>query len=64
VVGECAVDDIQEAGAAGRADPAPPAQPVGSLRDFVLANFPLLGSIGGLISIATFVVALPLHAQW
>ena len=37
---------------------------MGSLRDFVLANFPLLGSIGGLIGIATFVVALPWYADW
>ena len=37
---------------------------VSSLRDFVLANFPLLGSIGGLIGIATFVSALPFYATW
>ncbi len=36
----------------------------GSLRDFVLANFPLLGAIGGLIGIATFVSAVPLYATW
>jgi hypothetical protein len=37
---------------------------VGNLRDFVLANGPLLGAIGGLIGIATFVNALPLYAAW
>ena len=30
----------------------------------MLANFPLLGAIGGLIGIATFVGALPLYADW
>lgn len=43
---------------------APPAKPAGSLREFILANFPLLGAIGGLIGIATFVSALPLFATW
>jgi hypothetical protein len=42
---------------------SPPVR-VGSLRDFVLANGPLLGAIGGLIGIATFVNALPLYAAW
>jgi hypothetical protein len=42
---------------------SPPVR-VGSLRDFVVANFPLLGAIGGLIGIATFVNALPLYAEW
>jgi hypothetical protein len=40
------------------------ATPVGSLREFVLANFPLLGAIGGLIGIATFVTALPFYVGW
>jgi hypothetical protein len=42
---------------------SPPVR-VGSLRDFVLANGPLLAAIGGLIGIATFVNALPLYAAW
>ena len=29
--------------------PGPPVEPPDTLRDFVLANFPLLGAIGGLI---------------
>ena len=47
-----------------QAAPEPAVKPPGTLRDFVLANFPLLGAIGGLIGIATFVVALPLYASW
>ena len=43
---------------------APVAAKPGSLRDFVLANFPLLGAIGGLTGIATFVAALPIYAGW
>jgi hypothetical protein len=49
---------------AAHAAAEPPAKSSGSLRDFVLANFPLLGAIGGLIGIVTFVVALPLYATW
>lgn len=49
---------------AAQANPEPLAVQAGSLRDFVLANGPLLGAIGGLIGIATFVSALPLYAEW
>jgi hypothetical protein len=41
-----------------------PAKRFESLRDFVLANGPLLGAIGGLIGIGTFVSALPFYAGW
>ena len=54
------VDAPMSAPTDGTADTAQ----IGSLRDFVLANFPLLGSIGGLIGIATFVVAVPWYADW
>jgi hypothetical protein len=47
-----------------QAEPKLQAAPAGSLRDFVVANFPLLGAIGGLIGIATFVNTLPLYAAW
>ncbi|HEU0116834.1 MAG TPA: hypothetical protein VFQ80_19225, partial [Thermomicrobiales bacterium] len=57
------VDAGSSPGDAASAPPAPPAH-LQSLRDFVLANFPLLGAIGGLIGIATFVAALPLYADW
>ena len=50
--------------ALAQGEPEASAPPIGSLRDFVLANFPLLGAIGGLIGIATFVAALPLYADW
>ncbi len=46
------------------AELAPPAAPLGSLRDFVVANLPLLGAIGGLIGLVTFVGAWPLYAGW
>jgi hypothetical protein len=48
--------------AVAHVDAEPAVPPIGSLRDIVLANAPLLGAIGGLIGIATFVVALPLYA--
>lgn len=49
---------------AAQAEPEPQAVQAGNLRDFVLANGPLLGAIGGLIGIATFVSALPLYTEW
>jgi hypothetical protein len=54
----------ESGGKTGQAEPKPQAVPAKSLRDFVLANGPLLAAIGGLIGIATFVNALPLYAAW
>ena len=45
------------------AEPVPAAQ-LGSLRDFVVANLPLLAAIGGLLGLVTFVAAWPLYAGW
>jgi hypothetical protein len=47
-----------------RARSAAPVPSPGSLREFVVTNFPLLGAIGGLIGLGTFVVALPIYATW
>jgi hypothetical protein len=53
-----------EGGQAANAVPEPATKSPGTLRDFVLAHFPLLGAIGGLLGLVTFIAAWPLYAGW